>query len=65
MGVCRMNLGQLLMYVEYGRTLEKRIAQCKELKTKAMDDGEVYEYQYYNQAQKHLQNKLNWLLKNN
>lgn len=43
--------------------LEKRIAQCKELKTTAMDDGEVYEYQYYNQAQKHLQNKLNWLLK--
>lgn len=29
------------------------------------NDGEVYEYQYYNQAQKHLQNKLNWLLKNN
>lgn len=45
--------------------LEKRIAQCKELKTKAMDDGEVYEYHYYNQAQNHLQNKLNWLLKNN
>lgn len=45
--------------------LEKRIAQCKELKTRAMDDGEVYEYHYYNQVQKHLQNKLNWLLKNN
>lgn len=49
--------------LEHIHDLEKRIAQCKELKTQALDDGEAYEYHYYNQAQKHLEKKLNYLLK--